>query len=340
LLAELGRPFALAGRDVTVSASVGVTTGPGTYRSVDDLLRDADVAMYRAKASGRNQAQLFDSAMQEKASRALSLKAQFRQALEQEAFTLDYQPIVSLESLELHGCEALIRWTHEGRPVSPSQFIPVAEETGLIVPMGRWVLTEACRQARVWRQEFPEHPLGLVHVNVSAAELVHPEFIATVDAILGQSGLRNGDIIFELTESMAMQDPERTIAIIADLQARGHRVAIDDFGTGYCSLSYLHRLSMDVLKVDRSFIVDIETSPRALGAVKLVVDMARSMEIEVVAEGVETAGQAALLRQVGCHLGQGFGFSRPMPAFQLRPRFLAQQAATRVALGRVPLTRQ
>ena len=339
LLAELSHPFMVAGRDIQVSASLGVTTGPGSYHTVDELLRDADVAMYRAKAAGRSQARLFDPAMQQQASQALSLKAHFRSALERGALMVHYQPIVTLKAHELRGCEALVRWTHEGRPVPPSEFIPVAEETGLIIPMGRFVLKESCRQAAAWRQEFPEHPLGLVHVNVSAAELVHPDFIATVDDILRDTGVLQGDIIFELTESMAMQDPERTIAIIADLQARGHKVAIDDFGTGYCSLSYLHRLAINVLKIDRSFIEDIETSPRALAAVKLVVEMARSMEIEVVAEGVETGGQAALLREIGCGLGQGYGFSRPTPAFQLRPRFLAQQAAMRVAITGLAKTR-
>jgi diguanylate cyclase (GGDEF)-like protein/PAS domain S-box-containing protein len=322
LLSELQRPFAIGGQDVMVSASLGVTTGPGAYSTADELLRDADTAMYRAKAAGGSKVHMFDDAMQQTAVRSLALKAGLRLAVEREEFSLLYQPIVELDTGRFHACEALVRWNHRDGVVVPSDFIHLAEETGLIVPLGRWVMSEACRQAAAWRREFPDLPPGIVSVNVSAKELAQPNFIADFDHVVSASGARPDDITVELTESVTMQDPEGAIAKIELIRARGHRVSMDDFGTGHSSLSYFHRLPMDILKVDQSFVSDIETSTRALGAVRLMVDMARQVGMKVIAEGIETPGQLALLSDVGCTLGQGYAFARPLEPDALRDRFL------------------
>ena len=323
LLSELQRPFTVAGQDLFVSASLGVTTGPGSYLSVDDMLRDADTAMYRAKASGRAQVQMFDPTMQANAVRSLSLKAQMRKAIEREDLALLYQPIVVLGTGRFHGCEALVRWLHADGVISPAEFIPLAEETGLIIPLGRWALTEACRQVRVWRTEFPDLPMGLVSVNVSAVELAHPDFVVQLDRIVSESGIQPADLRLELTESVAMHEPNRAIAVIRQLRARGHQVAMDDFGTGHCSLSYFHQLPVDVLKIDQSFVRDLETSARAVSAVKLMVDMARTVGTEVIVEGVETERQAEILLAVGCTLAQGYAFARPLAANELREQYFA-----------------
>ena len=325
LLSELNRPFTISGQDLFVSASVGVTTGPGSYLTVDDMLRDADTAMYRAKASGRSQVQMFDPTMQANAVRSLSLKAQMRKAIEQQDLALLYQPIVVLGTGRFHGCEALVRWLHADGMINPGEFIPLAEETGLIIPLGRWAMMEACKQIRAWRTEFPDLPVGLVSVNVSAVELAHPEFILNLDRIVAESGIQPADLRLELTESVAMHEPVHAIAVISQLRTRGHQVAMDDFGTGHCSLSYFHQLSVDVLKIDQSFVRDLETSARAVSAVKLMVDMARTVGTEVIVEGVETERQADILLEVGCTLAQGYAFARPLAARELRERYLMQE---------------
>ncbi|HKY23089.1 MAG TPA: EAL domain-containing protein [Vicinamibacterales bacterium] len=326
LLAELNRPFTVAGKDLFVSASLGVTTGPGHYVSVNDMLRDADIAMYRAKASGRSQVQMFDPTIQAKAVRSLSLKAQMRKAIEQEELVLLYQPVVSLGSGKFQGCEALVRWIHADGIINPDEFIPLAEETGLIVPLGRWTMHKACSQAHAWRTEFPDLPEGLVSVNVSAIELAHPDFITNLDRIVQASGIQPSDLRLELTESVAMHEPSRTIKAIHQLRTRGHQVAMDDFGTGHCSLSYFHQLPVDLLKIDQSFVHDLETSARAVSAVRLMVDMARTVGTEVIVEGVETERQATILLGVGCTLAQGYAFSRPLEASDLREQFLVPTA--------------
>jgi len=340
LLLELNRPFTVGGQDLFVSASLGVTTGPGGYLSVDELLRDADIAMYRAKASGRSQVQMFDPTMQAKAVRSLSLKAQMRKAIEQEDLALLYQPIVSLETRQFHGCEALVRWLHADGVINPNEFIPLAEETGLIVPLGRWAMAAACRQVRAWRTEFPHLPAGLVSVNVSAIELAHPEFIANLDHVVAVTGIQPADLRLELTESVAMHEPLSAIAVIHQLRARGHQVAMDDFGTGHCSLSYFHQLSVDALKIDRSFVHDLDTSARALSAVRLMVDMARTVGTEVIVEGVETERQAAILLGVGCTLAQGFAFARPLGASELRERYLMPATKTAADVVLAPCVAQ
>jgi predicted signal transduction protein with EAL and GGDEF domain len=326
ILSELTRPFTVAGEDLFISASLGVTTGPGGYVSVDELLRDPDIAMYRAKASGRSRVQMFDPAMQVTAARSLSLRAQLRKALQQQEFVLRYQLIVSLATGQCHGCEALVRWRHDDDMIAPSDFIPLAEEAGLIVPLGRWVRAEACRQAAAWRHEFPDLPPGLVSVNVSASELAHADFIFDLDRAVAASRLRPADLRLELTESVAMKDAMEAIAVIERLRERGHTVAMDDFGTGHCSLSYFHRIPVDVLKIDQSFVRDIETSARALAAVKLMIGIASTAGMRVVAEGVETDRQAALLFDAGCTLAQGYFFAEPLEAHELRERFLVTTA--------------
>jgi len=328
LLSELSRPFSIAGQDLFVSASLGVTTGPGRYHSVDELLRDADIAMYRAKASGRSQVQMFDPATQANAARSLSLKAQLRKAVEQEEFVLRYQPVVSLETGRFHGCEALVRWRHADGMIDPSEFISLAEETGLIVPLGRWAMLEACRQALAWRHEFPDLLPGLVSINVSAIELAHPDFLVHLDRAVAASGIQPVDLRLELTESVAMHEPARAVTLIGQLRARGHQIAMDDFGTGHCSLSYFHRLAADVLKIDQSFVRDLDASTRALSAVKLIVDMARTVRMDVIAEGVETGRQASLLFGIGCRLAQGYAFAKPLEASELREQFLLTAATT------------
>jgi EAL domain-containing protein (putative c-di-GMP-specific phosphodiesterase class I) len=299
-----------------MSASIGIALSSIPYQQPEDILRDADTAMYRAKALGKARHQLFDPKMHAHALTRLWLETDLRWAIERKELVLHYQPIISLSGNKIVGVEALVRWQHPTRGlVSPLDFIHVAEESGLIVQVGRWVLTEACRQVARWQRDTGL-PLRL-SVNISARQLQAPRLAEHVAKTLRSTGVRPTDMILEITESMLVDDAERTIAKLHLLRELGVRLAIDDFGTGYSSLNYLRRLPVDVLKIDRSFVQGIGTESDLTSLTRAIVGIGRDLGLETVAEGIEEAGQLAELRGMGCALGQGYLFARPLPPDEL-----------------------
>jgi len=313
LLGTLDAPFEHAGKELFVRASVGVAVSSVHGETPDELLRNADVAMYSAKSSGKNRIEAFQPSMHTAALARLALKGDLERALERNEFSLVYQPIVSLRTEQLVGVEALLRWNHRERgTVGPDQFIPVAEETGLIVPLGTWVLEQACRQAATWNAGS-ERRLTM-SVNVSGRQLQHPDFIRDVEAVLSRTGVEPGLVTLELTESVLMHDAEATHAALQALKALGVRIAIDDFGTGYSSLSYLRRFPIDELKIDRSFVGTLRDGPEQAAVVLSILKLGETLHLETVAEGIEELSQLTELRALGAELGQGFYFARPMPA--------------------------
>jgi diguanylate cyclase (GGDEF)-like protein len=311
----LAEPFSIRGREVVISCSIGITTSASRYTAPENMLRDADTAMYRAKSLGRGGCALFDQSMHLHAVDRLQKEYEMRQAIEREEFFLCYQPILSLTDGKLNGFEALIRWRSLPRGiVAPMDFIPLAEETGLIVPIGTWVLQEACRQLRRWQDRFGEAAELSISVNLSALQFTQSNLVEIVRQALSDSGIQGHSLRLELTESVAMEEPERMAPLLRELQKLGVRLSIDDFGTGYSSLSHLHRFSVDTLKVDRSFIKSMELNERSLDIVRTIVSLAHNMGMEVIAEGAETAMQASLLRGMKCDCVQGFFFSKPLEA--------------------------
>ena len=310
---ELQAPFQLAGRAVFTTASIGIVSSESGHDRVEALLRDADTAMYRAKARGKARYELFDETMHARAVALLQLESDLRSALEHEQFRLVFQPVVSLATGRITGFEALVRWEHPERgPVLPDHFIPLAEETGLILPLGWWVLREACRQLAAWLERFPELSELSVSVNVSAKQFQQADLIKRVAEALRENGLGPGRLRLEITESVLMDDVESSVSVIKQLQALGAQVQIDDFGTGYSSLSYLHELPIDTLKIDRSFVSKLDVAGEKSEVVRAIVTLARDLGVHVIAEGVETAEQSARLKVLKCDHGQGYLFSEPV----------------------------
>jgi diguanylate cyclase (GGDEF)-like protein/PAS domain S-box-containing protein len=311
----LRAPFVLRGRERFVTTSVGISFGGRGGERPGDLLRNADLAMYQAKARGRNRHVVFEPVMGERALQRLELEGELRRALEREEFRLHYQPKVSLKSGEIVAMEALIRWEHPSRGlVSPAQFVPVAEEIDLIAPIGRWALEEACRQARRWQVQFPGMLPLKVCVNLSARQFQRPGVREEVEAALRESGLHPAALDLEITESVVMEDASATLATLRHLKGLGVNLAIDDFGTGYSSLSYLKRFPVDFLKVDRSIIQDIGEGPKAAAMASALVGLAHSVGARTIAEGVETEAQFVRLREVGYDFAQGYYFAKPLPS--------------------------
>jgi len=311
----LRAPFVLRGRERFVTTSVGISFGGRGGERPGDLLRNADLAMYQAKARGRNRHAVFEPVMGERALQRLELEGALRRALERKEFRLHYQPKVSLESGEIVAMEALIRWEHPAQGlVFPAQFVPVAEEIDLIAPIGRWVLEEACRQARRWHARFSGMPPLKVCVNLSAKQFQHCALLEDIGAALRETGLDPSALDLEITESVVMEDAPATIATLRDLKGLGVNLAIDDFGMGYSSLSYLKRFPVDFLKVDRSLIQGIGEGPKDEAILSALVTLAHSMGTRTIAEGVETKEQLARLREAGYDFGQGYYFARPLPS--------------------------
>jgi diguanylate cyclase (GGDEF)-like protein/PAS domain S-box-containing protein len=315
ILAELGQPFHLAGTDVFTMASIGIALSSTGYEHPEEILRDADTAMYRAKLDGRWRYEVFDRNMHDRVVQTLQVETDLRRAVERSELRLHYQPIVGLDSGHIAGFEALVRWQHPTRGmVAPDDFVPLAEETGMIVPIGLWVLEEACRQMNVWLHRYPQHPGMSVSVNLSTKQFMQPDLLQQIDGVLDRTGLPAEALKLEITESAVVQHEEAVTATLVALRARGIQLCIDDFGTGYSSLSYLHAFPVDMLKIDRSFINQIGFTGSNPRLVESIVALSRSLGMETVAEGVETAEQLAFLRGLGPRFGQGFLFSRALPA--------------------------
>jgi diguanylate cyclase (GGDEF)-like protein/PAS domain S-box-containing protein len=297
--------------DLHVTASIGLSVFPDDGKDAETLIKNADTAMYQAKENGRQSYQFFRPAMTVRAVERQSIEENLRRALERREFTLHYQPKIKLKSGEITGAEALLRWTHPVRgSVSPAQFIPVAEDCGLILPIGQWVLREACKQARAWLDAGL--PLGTMAVNISSMEFRDDNFLESVFAILSETGLDPRSLELELTESVLMKRAESAASVLKTLRARGVQIAVDDFGTGYSSLSYLRKFPIDALKIDQSFVRQITSATEDSTIVTAVISMGRSMKLRVVAEGVETREELAFLQTHQCDEAQGFYFSRPV----------------------------
>jgi len=313
ILLSLSAPHSIGGRDLHIDGSIGISVYPDDGDDAETLIKNADTAMYRAKESGRNNFTFFKAEMNWKAAQRQSLEGRLRGALDQEEFVLHYQPKVNLDTGEITGVEALIRWPQPDRSLMPPvQFVPVAEDCGLIVQIGRWVMREACRQARGWQDAGL--PFKRVSVNVSASEFRDKGFVESVRTILSETGLEARYLDLEVTEGVLMKDAESTGAVLQELKAMGIHFAVDDFGTGYSSLSYLQQFPIDVLKIDQSFIRRITINPEDTPIVSAIIDMGKNLRLRVVAEGVETQEQLAFLQAHHCAEGQGYLFSRPVAA--------------------------
>ena len=313
ILLALAGPHSIAGTELHIDGSIGISLYPEDGESAETLIKNADTAMYHAKESGRNNFQFFKAKMNLKAVERQSLEASLRRALERNEFLLHYQSKVNLATGEITGVEALIRWQQPERGlVPPSQFVPVAEDCGLILPIGNWVLREACSQARAWQDAgLPTIPVA---VNVSGAEFRGPALVEHVKAILSETGLEARYLQLELTEGVLMDHAESTATLLHELKSMGLQLAVDDFGTGYSSLSYLKRFPIDVLKIDQSFVNQISSDPDHSSIVNAIIDMGKNLKLRLVAEGIETDLQRNYLMAQGCLEGQGYLFSRPVPA--------------------------
>jgi len=315
ILAAFIEPFTLQDHQVFINVSIGIAFGKTDYNKPEHLLRDADTAMYHAKAAGKAQYRIFEATMYRAALQLLQIETDLRRAIRQQEFSLNYQPIVALDSGKIAGLEALIRWNHPDRGfIPPSSFIPVAEETGLIADIGTWVLREACHQIRNWQKQGVIDPDFSVSVNLSARQFAQNNLMEQITHILAEADLSPSCLKLEVTESAIMDNPKSAADILSKLRQQRIQLSMDDFGTGYSSLSYLQSFPMDYLKIDRSFVMSLDGTEAQLGLVPIIVKIAQTMNMQVVAEGIETLEQFAQLRSLNCDFGQGYFFSKPLTA--------------------------
>jgi diguanylate cyclase (GGDEF)-like protein/PAS domain S-box-containing protein len=304
-------PFQLEGQTIYCTATIGIAHKCEQPLAAENYLRNADLAMYQAKAKGRSAQAVFTPVMHSNAVSRWQVESDLRRAIEQEEFYLQYQPILSLSASQIIGFEALIRWQHPERGlIPPGQFIDIAEETGLIIPMGEWVLRQSCQQMRTWQNQTGQ-PL-LISVNLSGKQLGQPDLVQQVDQVLRETGLPPQSLKLEITESMILENLDISRQTLLELKQRQIQLSMDDFGTGYSSLNYLHRLPLDLLKIDRSFIHEMVNAEESLELVRAIISIARSLRMHVIAEGIETDQQVRLLKSLGCEFGQGYFFARPL----------------------------
>jgi diguanylate cyclase (GGDEF)-like protein/PAS domain S-box-containing protein len=334
--AAMAKPFQIAGRGIFTSASIGIALSTTPHERPEDLLRDADIAMRRAKALGKSRCQLFDADMHTRAVKRLKLESELRLALEQNQLRLHYQPIVQVETGEIVGFEALLRWQHpEHGLLAPDKFIEIAESTGLIVPIGRWVLDSACQQIRSWQSMFPSDPPLIISVNVSAKQFTHTTLVSDARTIIRKTEMEPSRLQLEVTESMAMADPDLTDRVLVQLKDLGIQIVIDDFGTGHSSLSRLRRFPVDVIKIDRSFVHNMHDDHVNRDIVHLILTLAQNLNLKVIAEGIESSAHVLQLKQLNCQLGQGYFFSPPLEA-DAAQQLLANSSGRRDAGNRLP----
>ncbi|HET8741061.1 MAG TPA: EAL domain-containing protein [Gaiella sp.] len=316
--ARLEAPFEIDAMEIAVRASIGISLGQSSDDRPEDLMRDADVAMYAAKARGKGGFEVFAAHMRDAVVKRMELKGDLRHALERGELQVHYQPYVTLDDESLAGAEALLRWHHAERGIiPPADFIPLAEEMGLIVPIGRWVLGEACGQAVEWGRRWPQLGRLTLSVNVSARQLQDRRFVGEVADIVSTHGLSTEQLVLELTESSLVEDPDQAVGRLLELRELGIRLALDDFGTGYSSLGYLQRYPIEILKVHRAFVAELGRHPDEPALAKPILQLAHHLGMKTIAEGVEDAAQVAALRVLGCGYGQGYYFARPLPATEL-----------------------
>ncbi len=317
ILGAFETPVHLDGKVLFVRASIGIAStehATAAVRGAEELLRDADVAMYMAKEAGKGRYQVFEPAMHDTALKRLELKADLQRAVDNEEFVVHYQPVIELDTGRIEGFEALVRWQHPVRgTVPPLDFIPLAEETGLIVPIGDWVLREACRRAKELQMHFPTDPPFRMAVNLSARQIQRPEVVSDVAFALMESGLEPSSLVLEITESVMMQDVDLSTQRLTELKELGVKLAVDDFGTGYSSLNYIRRFPVDILKVDKSFVDGVTRGGEESALTAAIIELAAILKLRPVAEGIERADQLEKLRSLNCGLGQGFYFARPLP---------------------------
>jgi diguanylate cyclase (GGDEF)-like protein len=313
--AKLSAPFNLSGHEVFTTTSIGIALSSTGYDHPENMLRDADTAMYRAKAQGKACYEVFDKGMHTHAVYLLQMENDLRRALDREEFCVYYQPIVVLATGQLAGFEALIRWNHPERGfINPSDFIPLAEETGLIVPIGQWILKRSCQQLAKWQWQSSANRNLFMSVNLSSKQVAQPDLVTTISDVLSETNVEAKHLKLEITESAVMDNADRAVRLLKELKALGVQLSIDDFGTGYSSLGYLHRFPVNTLKIDRSFVGRIGEAAENIEIVRTIISLADNMGMEVVAEGIETLSQLTQLRKLNCMYGQGYLFSRPVDA--------------------------
>jgi predicted signal transduction protein with EAL and GGDEF domain len=320
----LAAPFSIGGREVFTSISIGIACSRIEHTSPEEILHDADTAMYHAKSRGKARHELFDADMHARALDRLGLESDLRHAVKNETLEVHYQPIVLLASSMCVAFEALVRWTRNGKAVSPADFIPIAEELGLIESLGGWVLQESCRTFSAWRQRYPAAALDYITVNVSARQLMQQGFVHLVERTVHETGMKPCDLRLEITETALMHNPRDAAEVLHRLRDFGAKIYLDDFGTGYSSLSHLHKLPVDALKIDRSFVRSLLLTDRP-AIVESILALARTLETGVVAEGVESEPQARQLQRLGCRYAQGYFFSPPIPAGTVEQLLLANR---------------
>ena len=318
----LATPFSIGGREVFTSASIGIAPALHTYTTPDEMMRDADVAMYHAKGRGKARHEVFDADMHARVQDRLSLENDLRRAINSNDFEVHYQPIVSLTSGMCIGFESLVRWTRNGEKVSPATFVPMAEELGLIEPLGTWVLQQACLTFADWKRRFPDHGLDCITINASSRQLTQQNFVNLVEQAVLTAGLEPCDVRIEITETALMDNPAAAADVLRQLRDFGVKIYLDDFGTGYSSLSHLHKLPVDALKIDRSFVNSLLLPDRS-AIVESILALARTLNTSVVAEGIESDVQARELTRLGCTHAQGFLFSRPLNARSVEAMLVA-----------------
>lgn len=324
--AQLTPPFAVAGQTVFVSASIGIACHSGDSPPAGDLLRHADRAMYSAKAAGKAQSRLYDPAMQRHTRDRLELEADLHLAIDGGELLLYYQPIVQLGTGAVEGFEALVRWQHPARGLlNPHDFIPMAEETGLIIPLGEWVLAEACRQLQAWHANYPTEPPLLMSINLSTKQLQSADLVPAVRRIVAETGVDPNCLQFELTETALLQDETQVLKAMHALKEMGIRLAVDDFGTGYASMAYLKHFPVDVLKIDQSFVHRLDQEAEDAAIVRSVIALGKVLQLTVTGEGIERADQKDRLQQMGCEVGQGFYLAVPLAGEAAAELLVAQR---------------